>query len=95
MASGPPGAGAAAVARVEVTGVERVARTSTFVRKSVPGGEFRPADVNGLPALLVVKDGTVAAPVCATAGPDGIDGLYRILTPEKLRAHERSARRAR
>lgn len=28
-----------------------------------------------------------------TVGPDGIDGLYWILTPEKLRAYERSAQR--
>lgn len=28
-----------------------------------------------------------------TVGPDGIDGLYWMLAPEKLRAYERSASR--
>ncbi|MFF7856293.1 RNA polymerase sigma-70 factor [Streptomyces sp. NPDC007904] len=89
------GNGMRGVARVPVTGAGRVARINAFVRTFIPGAEFRVVDVNGLPALLVTRAGATAALVCATAGPDGIDGLYWILAPEKLRSFERSARRVR
>ncbi|MGC3003675.1 RNA polymerase sigma-70 factor [Streptomyces sp. G35A] len=89
------GDGMRGVARVPVTGAGRVARINAFVRTFIPGAEFRVVDVNGLPALLVTRAGATAALVCATAGPDGIDGLYWILAPEKLRSFERSARRVR
>lgn len=89
------GNGMRGVARVPVTGAGRVARINAFVSTFIPGAEFRVVDVNGLPALLVTRAGATAALVCATAGPDGIDGLYWILAPEKLRSFERSARRVR
>jgi RNA polymerase sigma-70 factor (ECF subfamily) len=58
-----------------------------------PGADYRVVEANGLPGLLLVRDGTAVALVSATVGPDGIDALYWILTPEKLRAYERSALR--
>jgi RNA polymerase sigma-70 factor (ECF subfamily) len=48
--------------------------------------------VNGRPVMMVVKDGTAVALMSVRVGPDGVDGLYWILAPEKLRAYERSDR---
>ncbi|MGW3567865.1 sigma-70 family RNA polymerase sigma factor [Streptomyces sp. NPDC000941] len=88
------GNGMRGVARVAVTGALRVARISTFAKKFIPWDEYRIVEVNGLPALLTAKEGVATALVTITVGPDGIDGFYWILTPEKLRAYERSSHRA-
>ncbi|WP_079054480.1 sigma-70 family RNA polymerase sigma factor [Streptomyces graminilatus] len=87
------GNGMRGVARLEVTGTGRVARISAFAQKFFPGADYGLVEANGHPAMLLTKDGTAVALMSVTVGPDGIDGLYWILTPEKLRAYERSARR--
>ncbi|PAZ09500.1 RNA polymerase subunit sigma-24 [Streptomyces sp. SA15] len=87
------GNGMRGVARLEVVGAERVARISAFAKKYFPGAEYRVGEANGRPSLLLVKDGVTVALVSVTVGPDGIDGLYWVLAPDKLRAYERSARR--
>ncbi|MFJ8085835.1 sigma-70 family RNA polymerase sigma factor [Streptomyces sp. NPDC096205] len=87
------GNGMRGVARLEVVGAERVARISAFARKFFPGAEYRVADANGRPSLLLVQDGVTVALVSIIAGPAGIDALHWILTPAKLRAYERSTRR--
>jgi RNA polymerase sigma-70 factor (ECF subfamily) len=87
------GNGLRGVARLEVVGAERVARISAFVDKLIPGAEFAFAEANGLPSLLIRRDGETVGLVSATVGADGIDGLYWVLAPEKLRAYERSSHR--
>ncbi|MEU3852938.1 RNA polymerase sigma factor SigJ [Streptomyces sp. NPDC029554] len=87
------GNGMRGVARLEITGAGRVARITAFAQKFFPGAEYGVVDANGQPCLLLVRDGAAVALVSATVGPDGIDGLYWVLAPEKLRAYERSARR--
>ncbi|MEU1939461.1 RNA polymerase sigma factor SigJ [Streptomyces coeruleorubidus] len=87
------GNGMRGVARLEIVGPERVARVTTFARKFFPGAEYGIVEANGRPSLLLVRDGAAVALVSATVGPDGIDGLYWVLAPDKLRAYERSARR--
>ncbi|MGA4843909.1 RNA polymerase sigma factor SigJ [Streptomyces sp. G45] len=87
------GNGMRGVARLTVVGAERVARISAFAQKFFPGAAYEVAEANGEPALLLVQDGRAVALVSVTVGPDGIDGLYWILAPEKLRAYERSAGR--
>ncbi|WP_257234384.1 sigma factor-like helix-turn-helix DNA-binding protein [Streptomyces sp. JV178] len=87
------GNGMRGVARLEVTGAGRVARISAFARKFFPGAEYDVVEANGRPSLRLVRDGATVALMSATVGPDGIDGLYWILTPAKLRAYERSAHR--
>lgn len=87
------GNGLRGVARLEVVGAGPVAKISAFVSKFLPGADFAFAEANGLPSLLIHRDGETVGLVSATVGPDGIDGLYWILTPEKLRAYERSADR--
>jgi RNA polymerase sigma-70 factor (ECF subfamily) len=87
------GNGMRGVARVELVGPARVARVTAFAHKFFPGAEYGVVEANGQPSLLLVEDGAAVALVSATVGPDGIDGLYWVLAPEKLRAYERSARR--
>ncbi|MFD8394890.1 sigma-70 family RNA polymerase sigma factor [Streptomyces sp. NPDC059680] len=87
------GNGMRGVARLAVVGAERVARISAFTRKFFPGAEYGVVEANGRPGLRLTQDGVTVALVGVTAGPDGIDGLYWILAPDKLRAYERSARR--
>ncbi|MBG0851806.1 sigma-70 family RNA polymerase sigma factor [Streptomyces spinoverrucosus] len=87
------GNGMRGVARLEVVGPERVARISAFAQKFFPGAEYGVVEANGRPCLALGRDGRTVALVSITTGPDGIDGLYWVLTPEKLRAYERSAHR--
>ncbi|WP_030669067.1 sigma factor [Streptomyces sp. NRRL B-1347] len=86
------GNGMRGVARLEVVGAARVARMSVFAKKYFPRAEYVLAEANGLPSLLLVQDAAAVALMSVTVGPDGIDGLYWILAPDKLRAYERSAR---
>ncbi|MEU9474530.1 RNA polymerase sigma factor SigJ [Streptomyces sp. NPDC048191] len=87
------GNGMRGVARLAVVGAGRVARVSAFARRFFPGAEYGVVEANGRPGIRLVQDGVTVALVGVTAGPDGIDGLYWVLAPEKLRAYERSARR--
>ncbi|MFF7945705.1 RNA polymerase sigma factor SigJ [Streptomyces griseorubiginosus] len=87
------GNGLRGVARLEVVGAGRVAKISAFVKKFLPGAEFAFTEANGLPVLLLRRNGETVGLVSATVGPNGIDGLYWVLAPEKLRAYERSSGR--
>ncbi|MEU9328913.1 sigma-70 family RNA polymerase sigma factor [Streptomyces canus] len=87
------GNGLRGVARLEVVGAGRVAKISAFVNKFIPGADFAMTEANGLPSLLIRKDGETVGLVSVTVGADGIDGLYWVLAPEKLRAYERSSGR--
>ncbi|MFF8864848.1 RNA polymerase sigma factor SigJ [Streptomyces sp. NPDC015139] len=87
------GNGMRGVARLEVGGAARVARVSSFARKFFPRAVYDVVEANGRPAVLLAQDGAAVALVSVTVGPDGIDGLYWVLAPDKLRAYERSAHR--
>lgn len=87
------GNGMRGVARLRVGGAPRVARVSAFARKFFPRAVYGVVEANGRPAVLLVQDGAAVALVSVTVGPDGIDGLYWVLAPDKLRAYERSAHR--
>ncbi|WP_432030527.1 RNA polymerase sigma factor SigJ [Streptomyces sp. 1222.5] len=87
------GNGMRGVARLEVGGAARVARVSAFARKFFPRAVYDVVEANGRPAVLLAQDGAAVALVSVTVGPDGIDGLYWVLAPAKLRAYERSAHR--
>ncbi|MES4909103.1 MULTISPECIES: sigma-70 family RNA polymerase sigma factor [unclassified Streptomyces] len=88
------GNGMRGVARIPVLGTVRVARISSFAKKFIPWDEYRIVEANGLPALLAVKDGVAIALLAISAGRGVIDEFYWILTPDKLRAFERSSQRA-
>lgn len=88
------GNGLRGVARLEITGAERSARVTAFAHTFFPGAEYAVAEANGRPCLVLRQGGTTVALVSTTVGPDGIDGLYWVIAPEKLRAYERSAKRA-
>ncbi|MFE5214034.1 MULTISPECIES: RNA polymerase sigma factor SigJ [unclassified Streptomyces] len=87
------GNGMRGVARLRVGGASRVARVSAFARKFFPRAVYGVVEANGRPAVLLVQDGAAVALVSVTVGPDGIDGLYWVLAPDKLRAYEWSAHR--
>ncbi|MET9112253.1 RNA polymerase sigma factor SigJ [Streptomyces zhihengii] len=88
------GNGLRGAARVAVTGAGRVARIGAFSRKFFAGAEYRVVEANGHPALLITRNGAAAALALISAGPDGIDRVYSIMAPDKLRAYERSSKRS-
>ncbi|MFF8726606.1 RNA polymerase sigma-70 factor [Streptomyces sp. NPDC015171] len=87
------GNGMRGVARLAVVGARRVAMISAFAQRFFPGAEYTVVEANGRPGVLLAADGAAVALVSVTAAPDGIDGLYWVLAPDKLRAYERSGRR--
>lgn len=87
------GNGMRGAARLAIVGAERVARVTAFAGKFFPAADYAVAEANGRPGLRLVKDGVTVALVSVTVGADGVDGLYRVLAPGKLRAYERSAHR--
>jgi RNA polymerase sigma-70 factor (ECF subfamily) len=93
VASYADGNGMRGVARLEIVGSERVARITAFTHNFFPGATYGVVEANGRPSLLIEKDGAAVALASITVGPDGIDGLYWVLAPDKLRAYERSAHR--
>ncbi|GGX80238.1 hypothetical protein GCM10010515_54910 [Streptomyces fructofermentans] len=88
------GNGVRGVARTVVTGPERVARINAHFKRLFPDAEYHEVEANGLPGLVITNDGATIAFVSATVGPDGIDGLYWLFAPDKLRGYERSRRRS-
>lgn len=87
------GNGMRGVARVKVMGAERVAKICGSAKKFFPRAEYSVVDANGMPSVLLAEDGVIVALVSLTVGPDGIEELFWILTPEKLRAFQQSAHR--
>lgn len=87
------GNGMRGVAQIKVTGAGRIAKITAFSTKFLPGADYRIVEANGRPSLLIVKEDVVRAFVTVTAGRDGIDGVYWVMTPEKLHAFGRSADR--
>ncbi|MFF9458591.1 sigma-70 family RNA polymerase sigma factor [Streptomyces flaveolus] len=93
-ASYSDGNGMRGVARIVVTGVHRVAQIAAFSEKFVPEAEYRYAEANGRPVVLVFQGGVLRALMSITVSGDRIKDLYYVLAPDKLRAFERSADRA-
>ncbi|MFG3658380.1 RNA polymerase sigma-70 factor [Streptomyces sp. NPDC047706] len=87
------GNGMRGVARVKIVGAERVAMVCGSAKKFFPRAEYSVVAVNGMPGALLTQDGGPVALVSLTVGPDGIDGTYWVLAPEKLRAYQQSAQR--
>jgi RNA polymerase sigma-70 factor (TIGR02957 family) len=74
-----PVVGAGRVARMLVTGLGRIADTTTM----------EPAQVNGYPALIVRLDGEIETVVAVRIDDGLISGLYAVRNPEKLSRMER------
>ncbi|MEU2282509.1 RNA polymerase sigma-70 factor [Streptomyces sp. NPDC013178] len=89
------GNGVRGVAQIPVTGVARISKISAFVRKFVPGAEFRPVEANGRPAMLIVQGQAVRALLTITTEHNRINGVYWVVAPEKLEAFLRSGDRIR
>ncbi|MFI9612183.1 RNA polymerase sigma-70 factor [Streptomyces sp. NPDC052023] len=87
------GNGMRGVARVKIVGTERVAMICGSAKKFFPRAEYSVVEANGMPGALLTQDGAPVALVSVTVGPDGIDGVYWVLAPEKLRAYQQSAQR--
>ncbi|HEY1590834.1 MAG TPA: RNA polymerase sigma-70 factor [Solirubrobacteraceae bacterium] len=85
--TGDGGGKVPALAR-SISGRARVARTLTNWIKlgsRVPGGQLRPAEVNGAPgALLLDGDGGLIAVWALEFSGDQIEGVSSIVNPEKL-----------
>ncbi|GLW48948.1 RNA polymerase sigma factor [Streptomyces sp. NBRC 14336] len=88
------GNGLRGVAQVEVVGAERSARVTVFAHKFFPDAEYSVAEANGRPCLRLSDGGKTVALVDIATGPDGIDAMYWVIAPEKLRAYDRSRLRA-
>ncbi|MGW1541503.1 RNA polymerase sigma-70 factor [Streptomyces sp. NPDC002309] len=84
------GNGMRGVALVPVATAGRVARMTALLPRFIPGGEFHVVEVNGRPGVLIGKDGNAAALVVISADQEGIHTLLWHMTPDKLRAYERS-----
>ncbi len=93
-ASYSDGNGMRGVARTVVEGAHRVAQIAAFSDKFIPGAEFRYAEANGSPVVLILQGGTLRALMSVTVSGGRIKDLYNVLAPDKLRAFERSADRA-
>lgn len=87
------GNGLRGVARLAIVGAERAARVTAFAQKFFPEADYSVVEANGRPCMRLAQDGATVALVSVTVGADGIDRLYWVIAPEKLRAYERSARR--
>jgi RNA polymerase sigma-70 factor, ECF subfamily len=90
VASVADGGGAAKLAaRVPVVGRERVARfVASFADRFWEGAEVTWAEANGGPAVLVAREGTLVALATVDASAEGIERIYWVMNPEKLRAWE-------
>ncbi|OWA13901.1 RNA polymerase subunit sigma-24 [Streptomyces sp. CS113] len=88
------GNGIRGAARTVVRGAQRVARIAAHSKRLVAGNDYRYAEANGRPALLVFEDGVLSAFVSITVSDGWIQNLYYVLSPAKLQAYERSTDRA-
>ncbi|MFJ5260511.1 sigma-70 family RNA polymerase sigma factor [Streptomyces sp. NPDC088387] len=87
------GNGMRGVARLEIAGAERAARVTAFAHHFFPDAEYSVVEANGLPSLRLAQDGVTVALVTIDAGPSGIEALYWVIAPDKLRAYDRSTLR--
>ncbi|MFF5625359.1 RNA polymerase sigma-70 factor [Microbacterium sp. NPDC012755] len=83
------GNGAKLAARIPVAGRSRVAAfIAAFSGHFWTGKQVGWVEVNGQPAATLAVDGDVTTLVTITAGPDGIEQLFWVMAPDKLRNAE-------
>jgi RNA polymerase sigma-70 factor (ECF subfamily) len=79
------GGGVVRASRIPVQGRETVARfIHAFADRFWAGATVRPVEVNGQPAVSVVRDGAVVAVTTITLVAGRIDQILWIMNPEKL-----------
>ncbi|OLT48100.1 RNA polymerase subunit sigma-24 [Cellulosimicrobium sp. CUA-896] len=88
----PTAAGACTRRARSVVGVARVSLFFDNVwRKYWADAELRVVEANGLPALLVLRDGTPFALVSLDVSPAGIEHVYVQVNPDKLGGYAAAA----
>ncbi|MEU6714575.1 RNA polymerase sigma-70 factor [Nonomuraea sp. NPDC046802] len=81
------GGGAVRASKIPVVGRERVAKyIRAFAGTFWTGVSVEPAEVNGLAAVRLSKDGTVFAVVTVTVSAQGIDRVWWMMNPAKIMA---------
>jgi RNA polymerase sigma-70 factor (TIGR02957 family) len=81
------GGGVVRASRIVVSGRAVVAKfIHAFAPRFWPGATALAIDVNGEPAVALLRDGAVFCVVTVTSGTDGIDQLLWMMNPEKLSA---------
>lgn len=91
----PDGGGKVHASRKELVGVARVSLFFDNVwRKYWADAQVRAVEANGLPALLVVRDGAPFALVALDVTPAGIEHVYVQVNPDKLGGYVDAARAA-
>lgn len=81
------GGGVVHAARTPLVGRERVVKfVAAISRWFWDGLDIRRTELNGEPALVFSRGGAVLAGFAVCAEHDGIDALYWLMNPEKLRA---------
>ncbi|WP_069387993.1 RNA polymerase sigma-70 factor [Cellulosimicrobium cellulans] len=88
----PDGGGKVHASRKELVGVERVSLFFDNVwRKYWAGADLHVVEANGLPALLVVREGVPFALVSLDVSPAGIEHVYVQVNPDKLGGYATAA----
>ncbi|MFF1878395.1 RNA polymerase sigma-70 factor [Leifsonia sp. NPDC058230] len=79
------GGGLARASRIPVHGRTTVAKYyHAFANRFWVGVALRPIELNGLPAISLVRDGAVLAVATVTFTAQGIDQVLWVMNPEKL-----------
>jgi RNA polymerase sigma-70 factor (ECF subfamily) len=80
------GGGKVSAATQPVYGADRVGRFLLGLLKKAPATfAARPAEVNGQPGLVLTVDGEISSVLVLHVGPSGIEGIYIVRNPDKLR----------
>jgi RNA polymerase sigma-70 factor (TIGR02957 family) len=88
------GGGLVRAARVPVSGRERVAKFIAAVSHFWKGVTVEWVETNGQSAVLILRDGSVAALATVDVSAQGIDQILWIMRPSKLVAVSRASRSA-
>jgi RNA polymerase sigma-70 factor (ECF subfamily) len=79
------GGGLVRASRIPVAGRETVAKfVRAFQARFWTGVALRESEVNGQPAMVLSRGGTVFAVLVLTTSPDGIDQLLWMMNPRRL-----------
>jgi RNA polymerase sigma-70 factor, ECF subfamily len=87
------GNGMRGASRIPVRGRHSVAKfLRAFAPHFWPDTSLAWVEANGRPAVMIARDGSVVALLALSASAEGIDRLMWVLSPDKLRAVERTSR---